>query len=199
LICQKPRRDSIFALVKTTKHPNRIPFEGVLARLDQASDAAPSGARGHRVLLTTAAAEEAIESLIGMAVGFKTGFDGHDARQRCGMITEAWIEESAVHVRGHIFGRDFPDVIKTMETQEDPLGMSYELADAHVADMRAQVWTVIRATFVGAAILRAKKAAYRTTRINLSAEIERFTGELHHVQSKGRIQLVKRRVKRCTT
>jgi len=177
--------------VKNSKHPNRIPFEGVLTRLDEVSDAAPSGARGHRVLLTTAAAEEAIDSLLGMAVGFKTGWDGHDARQRCGVITMAWIEEGAVRVRGHIFGRDFPDVIRTMETQEDPLGMSYELAEAHVADMRAQVWTVTRATFVGAAILKAKKAAYRSRRINLSAEFERFSGQLQHVQSKGRIHLVR--------
>ena len=33
--------------------------------------------------------------------------------------------------------------------------MSYELAEAHVADMRAQVWTLTRATFTGAAILAA--------------------------------------------
>jgi hypothetical protein len=43
------------------------------------------------------------------------------------------------------------------------MGMSYELADAHVADMRAQVWTLTRATFTGAAILLREKAAYRST------------------------------------
>ncbi len=43
------------------------------------------------------------------------------------------------------------------------MGMSYELADAHVADMRAQVWTLTRATFTGAAILLREKAAYRGT------------------------------------
>ena len=31
-------------------HPNRIPFEGVLTVVDVASDRAPSGARGHRVI-----------------------------------------------------------------------------------------------------------------------------------------------------
>ena len=41
--------------------------------------------------------------------------------------------------------------------------MSYELADAHVADMRASVWTLTRATFTGAAILLKEKAAYRGT------------------------------------
>src|ERR1700691_4989787 len=38
-------------------HPNRLPFEGVLTLVDVASDRAPSGARGHRVMLTKAAAE----------------------------------------------------------------------------------------------------------------------------------------------
>jgi hypothetical protein len=46
---------------------------------------------------------------------------------------------------------------------EGAMGMSYELADAHVADMRAQVWTLTRATFTGAAILLREKAAYRST------------------------------------
>ncbi len=43
------------------------------------------------------------------------------------------------------------------------MGMSYELADAHVADMRASIWTLTRATFTGAAILLREKAAYRST------------------------------------
>ncbi len=45
--------------------------------------------------------------------------------------------------------------------------MSYELADAHVADMKAQVWTLTRATFTGAAILLRDKAAYRNTSFKL--------------------------------
>jgi hypothetical protein len=45
--------------------------------------------------------------------------------------------------------------------------MSYELADAHVADMRADVWTVTRAMFTGAAVLLREKAAYRNTSFRL--------------------------------
>src|ERR1035441_5651313 len=48
-------------------HPNRLPFEGVLTLVDVASDKAPSGARGHRVLLTRAAAQAALPSQIGRA------------------------------------------------------------------------------------------------------------------------------------
>jgi hypothetical protein len=50
-------------------HPNRVPFEGVLTMVNAASDKAPAGARGHRVMLTHAAAEAALPSLLGSTTG----------------------------------------------------------------------------------------------------------------------------------
>ncbi len=143
-------------------HPNRLPFEGCLTLVDVASDKAPSGARGHRVVLTRAAAEAALPSLLGMAVDYKTGWDGHDARQKCGIITCAEVDGRKVMVAGYLFARDFPEMEARVQT-DGLMGMSYELADAHVADMRASVWTLTRATFTGAAILLRDKAAYRGT------------------------------------
>ncbi len=141
-------------------HPNRLPFEGCLTLVDTPSDRAPSGARGHRVVLTQAAAEAAIPSLLGMAVDYKAGWDGHDARQKCGIITSAALEDKKLMVAGYLYARDFPE----MEPALGPgMGMSYELADAHVADMRASIWTLTKATFTGAAILLRDKAAYRGT------------------------------------
>lgn len=143
-------------------HPNRLPFEGVLTLVDVASDKAPSGSRGHRVVLTRAAAETALPTLLGMAVGFKAGWDGHDARQKCGIITSAELDGQKLMVGGYLFARDFPEMGDAIGN-DNTMGMSYELADAHVTDMRAPVWTVTRATFTGAAILRRDKAAYRST------------------------------------
>ena len=143
-------------------HPNRLPFEGVLTLVDVASDRAPSGARGHRVVLTRAAAEAALPSLLGMAVDYKAGWDGHDARQKCGIITSAELDGRSLRVAGFVFSKDFPEIEERLGI-EGAMGMSYELADAHVADMRAQVWTLTRATFTGAAILLREKAAYRST------------------------------------
>jgi hypothetical protein len=37
-------------------HPNRMPFSGVLTRIDDPSDAAPEGSNGKRILLTMDAA-----------------------------------------------------------------------------------------------------------------------------------------------
>lgn len=143
-------------------HPNRLPFEGILTLVDVASDKAPSGARGHRVVLTRAAAEAALPSLLGMAVDYKAGWDGHDARQKCGIITAAELEGKKLTVAGFLFSRDFPEIEQRVGI-EGAMGMSYELAEAQVADMGAQVWTLTRATFTGAAILLREKAAYRGT------------------------------------
>ncbi len=146
-------------------HPNRLPFEGCLTLVDVPSDRAPSGARGHRVVLTRAAAEQALPSLLGMAVDFKAGWDGHDARQKCGIITAAHMEERRLMVAGYLYARDYPEMETAINASagKGEMGMSYELADAHVADMRATIWTLTRATFTGAAILLRDKAAYRAT------------------------------------
>lgn len=147
-------------------HPNRLPFEGCLTLVDVASDRAPSGARGHRVVLTRTAAEAALPSLLGMAVDYKAGWDGHDARQKCGIITAAHLEGQKLMVSGFLFARDFPEMekkVRVVASEAPAMGMSYELADAHVQDLRANVWTLTKATFTGAAILLREKAAYRAT------------------------------------
>lgn len=151
-------------------HPNRVPFEGVLTVVDEASTRPPSGARGHRVILTREAARAALPSLLGMAVDYAPKWDGHDARAKCGIITEADVIGNRLMVRGYLYGRDFPEVVQQLrQSDASHMGMSYELANAHVADMRAEVWTLTQATFTGAAILLRQKAAYLNTSFRLSA------------------------------
>src|SRR5690348_12582982 len=162
-------------------HPNRLPFEGVLTLIDTPSDRAPSGARGHRVILTRAAAEAALPSLLGMAVDYKAGWDGHDARQKCGIITAAELDGQRLTVAGYLFARDFPEFGPEIESRiQAGMGMSYELADAHVADMRASIWTLTRATFTGAAILLREKAAYRGTSFQVRRQVIARRAALAH-------------------
>ncbi len=150
-------------------HPNRVPFEGVLTVVNAASDKAPAGARGHRVMLTREAAEKALPSLLGMAVDYRPGWDGHDARRKVGLLTEANLVGNKLAVRGYIYSRDFPEVAETIQTQRPgAMGMSYELADARVEDMRADVWKLTRVTFTGAAILLREKAAYLSTSFRMA-------------------------------
>jgi hypothetical protein len=163
-------------------HPNRIAFRGVLTTVDLASDKAPAGARGHRVMLTRAAAEAAIPSLLGMGLDYSPRLDGHDTRRKIGVITRAEIVSREIEVVGFLYGRDFPEMVeeigkaasagrnrmdKSVSATEAQLGMSYEIADAVVEDIKAQVWILNRVTFTGAAVLRRDKAAYRSTWIEL--------------------------------
>lgn len=160
-------------------HPNREPFRGVLTLVDTASDKAPAGSRGHRVILTRTAAESALPSLLGMALDYSPSFDRHDARRKVGVITRAEIAGKELQLSGYLYAKDFPELVKQIESGiihaggaarrrlQNPLGMSYEISDASVADTRARIWTLTCVTFTGAAILRRDKAAYRDTWIEL--------------------------------
>jgi hypothetical protein len=150
-------------------HPNRIPFEGCLSLVDTPSDTVPSGARGHRVLLTRDAAEKAMPSLLGMAVNYKKSWDGHDYQRKCGIITSAYMEGKSLMVGGFLYGRDFPEVIVKLQDSKTIMGMSYELAGAHVEDMRQSVWVITKVTFTGAAIILRNKAAYKNTSFCLTS------------------------------
>jgi hypothetical protein len=151
-------------------HPNRVAFEGVLTVVNKASDKAPAGARGHRVMLTRESAERALPSLLGMAVDYTPGWDGHDARRKIGLLTEANLAGDRLVVRGYLYARDFPEVAESIEAQgREAMGMSYEIADARVEDMRAEVWKLTRVTFTGAAVLLRDKAAYRATSFRMAS------------------------------
>jgi len=93
-------------------HPNRAGFRGVLTMVDTPSTRAPQGSKGKRVLLTRAAAEAAIPSLIGMALDYAPGFDGHDARRKVGVITRAEVVGRKLEVGGYLYAKDFPEVVE---------------------------------------------------------------------------------------
>ena len=89
-----------------SRHPNRLPFRGVLTLVDVPSDQPPAGARGHRVLLTRQAAEKALPSLLGMALDYTPALDAHDAKRKVGIITSADLVESPVGSRQSAAGAD---------------------------------------------------------------------------------------------
>lgn len=158
-------------------HPNRVAFRGVLTFVDTPSDSAPSGARGHRVMLKRAATERAIPSLLGMGLDYAPSLDRHDARRKVGVITQAEIgtdknvrptKSSALQIGGFLYARDFPELVREIRAKGPKvLGMSYEIAEAKIDDVGAEIWTVTDFAFTGAAVLRRDKAAYKQTWIEL--------------------------------
>jgi hypothetical protein len=161
------------AMPRVDGHPNRREFCGVLTMADAPSDRAPSGARGHKVLLTAEATQQALPSLLGMAVDYTPELDRHDARRKVGIITSADLRGTSgkaqkVDVRGYLFARDFPEVVQDMSRRRGELGMSYEIADVRVLDTSAPVWVATEFTFTGAAVLLRDKAAYQGTNVELA-------------------------------
>ncbi|MFB3815882.1 MAG: hypothetical protein ACE14L_17400 [Terriglobales bacterium] len=175
------------AMPRVAAHPNRAEFRGVLTLVGVPSDKPPAGARGHRVMLTREATERALPSLLGMGLDYAPSLDRHDARRKVGVITEAELNgagpaagTAALHnrplgdggatleVSGFLYAKDFPDVMRELRSGGGRmLGMSYEIADARVAEVNAVVWEITEFTFTGAALLRKDKAAYRGTWIEL--------------------------------
>ena len=146
------------------KHLNKRQFVGIVGFVDVPSDKAPAGGRGHKIVLQRTAVTESIESLVGMGVCVKQGLDGHSASSKIGVITKAYLLGRRIVVRGWLYHRDCVDQVAMIQACVEPMGMSYELADAHVLDMRQPVWQVSRLSFTGAAVLRQGKAAYCGTK-----------------------------------
>lgn len=220
---------------KVKGHPNRAGFRGVLTLVDVASERAPSGSGGRRVVLTRPAAEAALPSLLGMALDYAPSFDRHDVRTKVGVITSAEVVGRELQVEGYLYAKDFPEIVeevgrssnatlsrKECETKVGQpsisptlaaksaarmghpgwgnrsnshvslaaavrglrnltqgirgngiqrvagLGMSFEVTDAVLADRRSKIWTLVKVTFTGAAILRRDKAAFQETWIELA-------------------------------
>lgn len=151
-------------------HPNRMPFSGILTRIDKPSDVAPHGSGGKRVLLTRYAAEHALPSLLGMAVDLTPGFDGHDVKRKIGLITEANIEGDAITIRGFVYAADFPEEAKRIKRDADELGFSYEMKHVGVIDQRADPLVIESCVFTGAAILKKLDGAYHTTSLAAARE-----------------------------
>jgi hypothetical protein len=148
-------------------HPNRIPFSGVLTRVDQPSDRAPSGSQGHRVCIPRHVAQAALPTLVGMAVDISYNFKNHDVRKKVGVITQAQIDGDAIVVSGHLFGHDFPTEIERLQalSKSGELGMSFEITDVGIEDATLDVWMINHLIFTGAAILVKNAAAYQRTEL----------------------------------
>ena len=149
-------------------HPNRQPFRGLLTWIDLPSDSGPSGAKGHRVILSRLAAENAVHTLLGMGVSHHLSGSSHDAKRKVGIVTHAEVIEKRLEIGGYLFARDFPEVVEAVRGgRAGDMGFSYEMTNVAVEDIRGKTWKVLDCTFTGAALIRKDRAAYRNTWIEL--------------------------------
>lgn len=154
---------------EVAEHCNRFPFSGVLTFLDEVSDKPVGGAGGKRVVITRAAGEAAIDSLLGMAVDFTASFDGHNHRSKIGVITGADIDGNEVKVSGYFWAADFPEEVALIKRDAGKLGFSYECRSV-VQNTSADPLVVSALEFTGAAVLYKDKAAYMKTSLAARAD-----------------------------
>lgn len=179
------------AIPDVPKHPNRVPFAGVLTVLDSPSDRAPAGAAGHRVLMPRHVAEAALPSLLGMAVDYAPGLRGHDVRRKIGVITRAEIADDRLEVSGYLYGKDFPEILRELRARRERLGMSYEVTSVRVKDTAADVWELENVVFTGAAILERSAAAYEATSLAAQRSLafpEIKEGEIMEMQINAKLE-----------
>lgn len=151
------------------EHPNRLPFTGVLTKVDEPSDNPPGGSNGKRVIIPKAVAEQALDSLAAMGVDYQDDFSGHDPTKKIGVITAAEIGGNDLKIGGFFYVSDFPEEVAFIQKNKDKLGFSYE-AQVLIEDTNANPIKVTQCVFTGAAVLLKDKAAYTTTSISASAE-----------------------------
>ncbi len=159
----------------TPDHPNKMPFSGCLVRLDEPSDSAPHGSFGMKTILTSAAAEAALPSILGMAIDYKPALNGHDRTAKIGIIDAATIETDSrgkyVKIGGFMYAQDFPEVTSRIQKDQEKLGFSFEAARLFVNEKEVNGCLEIQAlTFTGAAVLMKNTAAYTSTSIAAEAE-----------------------------
>jgi hypothetical protein len=87
------------------------------------------------------------------------------------VITGAEIVGKDIVIEGHLFARDFPEMMRELRAKDGLLGLSYEVSDAIVEDMKARVWKLTDVTFTGAALLLREKAAYGQTWFRLEDQM----------------------------
>ena len=154
----------------TPGHPNKHPFKGILTRLDKPSDNAPMGSGKRLVVMTKAAAEKALPTLLGMGVDLQDDLSGHNVKKKVGIITEAHIEGDALLIEGFLYAADFPDEVERIQAEKDDLGFSWEVKEIYTMNAKANPLVITDCIFTGAAILYKDEAAYTTTQLAAQAE-----------------------------
>jgi hypothetical protein len=169
------------ALPQLAGHPNRMPFTGVLVKLDQPSDAPPGGSSGKRTFLPADVAETILPTLLGMAVDFRPSFDGHDKQAKIGIISAGNVVGDELQIEGFFYQSDFPRQCAEIKKKQRQLGFSYEIqAETELVD---DVLYIKGGSFTGAAVLYKTKAAYQSTSLAASAEQEQDEMDLAEVMA----------------
>jgi hypothetical protein len=157
---------------------NLVPFQGIAMPLDVATDTPVQFQNyetqetvpySRKLIFTRSAVEAALGSIIGMGVCIETqNFNGHAPRSKVGLISESWIERNELHLRGYLYGLDFPDCVEKLAQLRNTVGMCPAFRDLiAVPTADPETLAVTGLTFTGCAILTRRSAHFRCTTARL--------------------------------
>ena len=155
------------------EHLNWFPVEGICSYIDKVSDRpvhvdnyeAKTNSEGPKIILTRAAVENALPSLLGMGLCCQPAIpDRSIPRSNCGVITEAWIDDDKLMIRGGIYGLQFPEVIAELEKNCVQLCPSFH--DTLFDHTKLpELASILHTTFTGVSLLHSWATGFDNTNV----------------------------------
>lgn len=120
--------------VKTESHSNKMKFTATVMYLDQYSDGVPDGSVWEKILLEKSECEKSLETMNLMGINCvwdewgkaNWQFDGHDPRNKIGVVENTYIEGNELKIDGIIYKRDFSDISQFIRNTMESMGFSIE-------------------------------------------------------------------------
>ncbi|HEY9747918.1 MAG TPA: hypothetical protein V6C63_04535 [Allocoleopsis sp.] len=146
---------------------NRRPVEGVLFRIDEPSESAPSVGPGLPLYVPRSVAEEALSTVSGLPLDAHDNLSQHSNPEITGVMLSAAIQDNDFRVSGYLYDWSRADKVARISANKEQLGMSMNAnAIGHEAEVEGKkVFWVDKLELLGANILFSEKATYRQTRL----------------------------------
>ena len=158
--------------VKTESHSNKMKFTATVMYLDKYSDGVPDGSVWEKILLEKSECEKSLETMNLMGINCVWGewgkanwqFDGHDPRNKIGVVENTYIEGNELKIDGIIYKRDFSDISQFIRNTMESMGFSIE-ASFNDWEETEEGLIIRDVEFTGVSMLFKNCAAYSDTYI----------------------------------
>jgi hypothetical protein len=134
-------------------------FLATLIRIDEPSDQATAGSRGHKIMLTRYAVNDAINQLENSNLYASECLTIHDQKRVVGTIKKAWINKKSLCVCGSMLEKEADRIDINCS-----LAMSADMKDCSIEDIFAPLWVITKVNFIGGTVLKKGKQAYKKTK-----------------------------------
>lgn len=154
---------------------NKLPFEGVLFRIDEPSESAPSKGSLLPLYIPMQLARQVVEQINesgGLPLDMHETLAQHANEQIAGIMNHGEIQGNDLVVRGHLFPWSQRERVALISANRERLGMSMNArARGHEMVVEGKkVWWIDDIELLGANILFSDAATYQKTRVIAAAE-----------------------------